>query len=70
MPKKSHKVHRNDTAGVQAEWKGVLFTLQPNLHHGISGSIAVKKGGKVILLTFHGQTPEKPFPLSFHEENL
>lgn len=66
------KVHRNDKEqGLQVEWKGVLLTLRPNRHHGLSGSIAVKDDdGKVRLLEFHGDHPEAPFPVRLHENDL
>ena len=64
------KVHKNDAEGVQLEWHGVLFTLQVNQHHGISGSIAEQKDGKIALLTFHGENPRNLMPLALHEETL
>jgi hypothetical protein len=65
-----HEIHRNGKDGAQVEWEGVLLTLQPNKHHGISGSVAIKKDGKMVLLTFHGQDAKNLFPLAVHEDKL
>ena len=65
-----HEIHRNDKKGTQVEWNGILLTVQSNEHHGISGSVAIKKDGKMVLLTFHGQSHEEMFPLSVHEDKL
>lgn len=65
------KIHKNDDEGLQVEWCGVLLTLRPNGHHGVSGSIAVKDDdGKLQLLSFHGQTQKILFPMEFHGEAL
>ena len=64
------RISKNDAQGVQVEWHGMLLTLQMNQHHGISGSLAENKDGKVVLLSFHGDSSRKLFPLSFHEETL
>ena len=73
------KKHFNDADGFQIEWNGILLTVRPNQHHGISGSIAVHKDGVTKVLSFHGKTDGTPapvsplvpfFPLTFHEETL
>jgi len=65
------RIHKNDDEGLQAEWRGVLLTLRPNHHHGVSGSIAIKDDdGSTIILNFHGQTGKIPFPMEFHEEAM
>jgi hypothetical protein len=63
-------IHKNDDEGLQVEWQGVLLTLRPNGHHGLSGSIAVKDNGKLQVLSFHGQSQETLFPMEFHEEGV
>jgi hypothetical protein len=59
-------VHRNDEDGIQIEWGGVLLTLRPNEHYGISGSLTRKneEGLKEVLV--HGSEFSKPFPLCVH----
>lgn len=67
---KRMKLHRNNRRGFQIEWRGVLFTLRPNEHYGLFGSLAVHDEiGKVRVLDFHGNSrAKKVFPLVVHEE--
>lgn len=64
------KVTNRDT-GIQVEWRDILFTLQTNESHGVSGSVAVKDGtGKVLLLEFHGNQRGKLMPFHVHEDSV
>jgi hypothetical protein len=70
MSKKELSFSKNDRDGFQVEWRGVLLTLRPNDHHGLSGSIAEKDDDKISLLEFHGTSSEMPFPAHFHESGM
>lgn len=63
-------VHKNDERGFQIEWRGILFTVRPNDHHGMAGSIAVKDGNDVRMIEFHGREIDRLFPCAVHETVL
>ena len=67
---KQLKVHENGDHGFQIEFQGVLLTIGRNKHHGISGTICLILPGSPEMreITFHGEGPDAPFPVEFHDE--
>lgn len=64
------KIHENGPGGFQIEFQGVLLTVGRNERYGISGAVCLIQPGNPEMreITFHGQSPDTPFPIEIHDE--